>query len=460
MGRSAARPDTAPAAALAEGVLRTMFVSKLKTVTAGLCLMLGLLGGGTWALMNRATGGGEGPAARPAVADEDRNLIKVPSAVSGVLVLVGTEIKDGEKVPPEDTVTVEVDRQKKTYRRLKVGETVEAEQLLARVDDRVARNEVAVKEARLQVSEADLRAAVKTKEEAKKRFDALTKALAARAVAQEDFDAAKLTWERYVEEEIARRAQVAQAQRELETAQVLLSMHEVRSPVRGVVRAMYKQRGEGVHALEAVVGIQPQEKAAPAPVEKPRPARVEVPSPRDGILVLVGTEIKEGEQVPPEDTVTLKVGSEKKTYRRLAEGDTVEEGQLLAKVDDRLARADLAIKLARIEAAEADFMATRKTKEEAAKRLEVLKAQEARVRGSVSQEEMRAAQLAVDRYGEEENARKAAIVCARTDLASAQLVVEMHEIRSPVRGVIRTIYKQRGEGVKSLEPVMQLQIGK
>jgi multidrug resistance efflux pump len=176
--------------------------------------------------------------------------------------------------------------------------------------------------------------------------------------------------------------------------------------------------------------------------------------------VLVGTEIKEGEQVPPEDTVTLKVGNEKKTYRRLAEGDTVEEGQLLAKVDDRLARADLAIKLARVEAAEADLRAAAKTREEAQKRLEALRGQEARIRGSVGPEEIRAAQLAADRSTEEENARKAGVAQARLELAAAQVVVEMHEIRSPVRGVIRTIYKQRGEGVKSLDPVMQLQITK
>jgi multidrug resistance efflux pump len=138
----------------------------------------------------------------------------------------------------------------------------------------------------------------------------------------------------------------------------------------------------------------------------------------------------------------------------------VDEGQLLAKVDDRLARADLAIKLARVETAEADLRATRKTKEEAQKRLDALRLQAATVRGSVSKEEMRAAEMAVDRCDEEENARRAAIAQARTDLAGAQLVVEMHEIRSPVRGVIRTIYKQRGEGVKSLDPVLQLQISK
>jgi RNA polymerase sigma factor (sigma-70 family) len=459
-GRAAAGAVSPRAAALAEGVLKAMFASKLKYLAAVLCLALGVLGGGTWAILGRATGGAEGIVPRPAVADEDPTLIKLPSAVSGILVLVGTEVKEGEKVPAEDAVTLKVGKEERVCRRLKVGDTVEAEQLLARVDDRVARNEVAVKEARLQVSEADLRAAVKTKEEAKKRYDVLLKALAARAVAQEEVDAAKLTWDRYVEEENAKRAQVTQAQRELETAQVLLSMHEVRSPVRGVVKAIYKQRGEGVKALEPVVGIRQQEKGAAAPVERPRPARVEVPSEREGVLVLVGSEIKEGEKVPPEDTVTLKVGNEKKTYRRLAEGDLVEEGQLLAKVDDRLARADLAVKQARIDAAEADLRAAAKTREEALKRLESLQVQERRLKGTVIPEDLRAAQLAADRYAEEENARKAALTQARIELAAAQVVVEMHEVRSPVRGVVKVIYKQRGEGVKALEPMLQMQIVK
>ena len=40
---------------------------------------------------------------------------------------------------------------------------------------------------------------------------------------------------------------------------------------------------------------------------------------------------------------------------------------------------------------------------------------------------------------------------------AAQAIVEMYEIRSPVRGTVKAILKSRGEAVKSLETVVQIQ---
>ena len=44
------------------------------------------------------------------------------------------------------------------------------------------------------------------------------------------------------------------------------------------------------------------------------------------------------------------------------------------------------------------------------------------------------------------------------ELKQAQAIIEMHEIRSPARGVLRAIYKQPGEAVRSLEAVFLLQV--
>src|SRR5262249_38721991 len=64
--------------------------------------------------------------------------------------------------------------------------------------------------------------------------------------------------------------------------------------------------------------------------------RQEVPSQRDGVLLFVGTEVKPGEQVGPDRLIIVKRGDQETRYRRLKEGDTVEAGQLVALLDDRL----------------------------------------------------------------------------------------------------------------------------
>src|SRR5262249_30233736 len=80
-----------------------------------------------------------------------------------------------------------------------------------------------------------------------------------------------------------------------------------------------------------------------------------VPSQHDGILLMVGTEIKDGEKVPEDQVVSVKIGGETRKYRKLREGDAVEEGQLLGLVDDTLAREELAIKKAKLDAAKAEL---------------------------------------------------------------------------------------------------------
>src|SRR5262245_9366961 len=79
---------------------------------------------------------------------------------------------------------------------------------------------------------------------------------------------------------------------------------------------------------------------------------VRVPSPQDGILYAIGTEFKKGAPWPK---FQLGVGKEARTFRRLRVGDKVEAGQMLAQLDDRLARNEVALKKARLSAAEEEF---------------------------------------------------------------------------------------------------------
>jgi multidrug resistance efflux pump len=139
-------------------------------------------------------------------------------------------------------------------------------------------------------------------------------------------------------------------------------------------------------------------------------------------------------------------------------GDKVEKGQLLGRIDDRLARDELASRKLKLTAAEADQQASVKTRDEAEQRYTTLIELNKKLNVAPAFEEVRAAKLTWDRYFFEEIAKKAAVDAAKVDIRQAQTLVDMHEIRSPVRGVIRSINFHPGEAVKNLETVFLLRI--
>ncbi len=233
----------------------------------------------------------------------------------------------------------------------------------------------------------------------------------------------------------------------------------------------------------------------------------DVPSQRDGVLLYVATEIKPGEVVPPDRLLPVtemfpyveikpdeKVpveeqvkivdpdgdGKQTKLCRRLGEtekvdanqviiatlqrqlkkldvGDEVHEGQLLAMVDPQLAVDDFYSKKTKVEAAKADWQASIKTRDEANQRYAtMLRLRDGIVKNTVSEEDVRGAKLTYDRYYFEEIAKKEAIKQTGSDLNQALTVLKMHEIRSKVNGVVKSINKYRGEAVKAGEQVLVL----
>jgi RNA polymerase sigma factor (sigma-70 family) len=251
---------SAHSAALAEGVMRTMWLTKLK-IAAAVLLAAGMIGiGAGGATYRTLAAGGPNADAESAAANRSicRDRVEVPSQRDGVLLVIGTEIKPGEKVPPDQVVVVKIGDEQTKYRRLREGDRVEEGQLLARVDDALARDEAASKKAAVDAARAEWEASAKTRDEALERFKTLEKLLKGTApgtVSMEDVRAAKLTYDRYFYEEISKKAAIARAEAELRQAQTVLRMHEIRSPVRGVIRDIYKNRGEAVRALEPVVQI-------------------------------------------------------------------------------------------------------------------------------------------------------------------------------------------------------------
>jgi RNA polymerase sigma factor (sigma-70 family) len=267
---AADRAAPSPAVALAEGVVRNMFLNRLKTAAA-VALALGILAAGVgWAAHRpsadtpAAPPAGTAVVARPAPASspapeapgKPRNWMEVPSQRDGVLLVIGTEIKKGEAVPPDRIATVKVGGELKKYRRLKVGDKVEVGQLLARVDDRLALDELAIKRQKLIAAMADLRAAETTATEAEQRFAQVTALARTRVVSAEEVRGAKLSWERHKQGVVGKQAGVEVARLEARQAQTIVELYEVRSQVRGTVTAIYKRPGEAVKALEPFIRIQ------------------------------------------------------------------------------------------------------------------------------------------------------------------------------------------------------------
>jgi serine/threonine protein kinase/Flp pilus assembly protein TadD/biotin carboxyl carrier protein len=210
---------------------------------------------------------------------------------------------------------------------------------------------------------------------------------------------------------------------------------------------------ESLAAYRMALGLQPAPAAVPGlPALGPT---LEVRSPRHGILLVLGTEVAQGEKVGPDRLVAALVGGRVKTYRCLEVGDVVEAGQLLARLDDRRALAELAVRQNKAAAALANLAAARAAQTEAEDRCQ--RALRLRGKKGVSQEELARALLARDRAARETEVSKAELEAARDEVKQAQAILGLHEIRSPIRGVVKCIYNRPGEAVRSLQRVLGIQ---
>lgn len=182
--------------------------------------------------------------------------------------------------------------------------------------------------------------------------------------------------------------------------------------------------------------------------------KTELSSQREGVLLYIGRPIEPGEKVSAGRLDTYFFGGKNHEYRRLKEGDIVEVNDILGRIDDRLALDEQDTKEAKLQAAKADLVVSEKTRDEAKARLDTQV--DLWKRKATSLEELRGAQLAVDKYKGEVVSKAMAIKVAEAELKQTKTVVAFHEIRSKIRGQVKAIYKRKGEEVKNLEPILLL----
>jgi WD40 repeat protein len=163
---------------------------------------------------------------------------------------------------------------------------------------------------------------------------------------------------------------------------------------------------------------------------------------------------REGDRLDPGK---LKILPETRLFRKLKQGDRVQKGDLLALVNPALAFDDLMVKSAKLDAAEAEMYASVKTRDEAERRYYRDRNLRATSPGTVSEDELRASELAWQRYSEEVKAKTAAISSAQQELNEAITVLKLHEVRALTDGTVRQLYKNTGDAAKYLDGVLQLQ---
>ncbi len=169
--------------------------------------------------------------------------------------------KAGDELTPGPLV---VARQKLKFRPLKVGDRVREGEALALVGADTTVEALEIKLARLEGAEGEYRTAEATRRKALRLVEALDKVRRPsrhHCMSDDEFRAARLTFDRYRAEAVAKDAGVKAARAELLAALEALDRRLIRAPFAGRVTALARHRGEVVKEGEAVVQIE----SAPPP---------------------------------------------------------------------------------------------------------------------------------------------------------------------------------------------------
>jgi WD40 repeat protein len=136
------------------------------------------------------------------------------------------------------------------FRKLKEQDLVEKGEMLALINPELAITELRNKHIKLDAAEADRQSSANTRDEAITRRTVLEQMQARTplSVSPEEMRGAQLNVVRYTQEEIAKRAQVRAAEFDVIAAMKVVTLHEVRAAMSGMVKTINKNRGDSVKA--------------------------------------------------------------------------------------------------------------------------------------------------------------------------------------------------------------------
>jgi multidrug resistance efflux pump len=135
-------------------------------------------------------------------------------------------------------------------------------------------------------------------------------------------------------------------------------------------------------------------------------------------------------------------------------GSRVKKGELLARLDPRLAEMERDLEIAKLDAARVDVATATKTCAEAKRRYDVYLSFRDRC-GSF--EELRGTELTYLRYKSELACKQQAVKLAELEYKRSRFILELSEVRAPADGVVRKLLKRNGAAVKAWETVILLE---
>lgn len=445
---------------LAHGVITSMFLAKVRIV-AGVALFI-LAGAGVATLtgpreigagsVQAASGDTAGNGTRSVPATKEANLVSIVSPMDGVFQLAEVEKAVQGTVTfgkPVNKTQTNLDR---VHRKLHIGDHVRKGDLLAYVYSQESLNEI-------KKAEAELKIAVVKQEQAarlQQNLDVLINHEVVKPDAVKELTSAKKRFNQELEKSTAA---VEAARWQVDKSRKKFEKYPMSSTVSGIIHEILATEGKVVTKNEVVFVIRPnseEEVVAPKPAEV-SPDLVRVASPREGLILAIGTEIKEGDKVPADRVEEVKSGNTTRRFRILREGDAVQKGQVLVQLDDRLSRIDIGIKQAKIESAEAEAVASEKTRDEAYQRYLTQERKYKESNKATSLEDLRGSKLTHERYKQEVVGKKANVKVAQLEVEQARAIADMYAIRSPVMGVVKKIEIHPGEAVKALETVLVIE---
>lgn len=150
-------------------------------------------------------------------------------------------------------------QERRTVRKLQVGDWVKRDQLLAQINSAKATDDVSVKIAKLAAVKRQEEAAYKTKTEYGRRlknYEGINRKQPG-SIPTDTLMETQLQFVKSEAEERVKQAEGIEAQRTLNAAVTDLKMHEVRSAIDGMIKAIYKNhQGDAIKPYESIMRIE------------------------------------------------------------------------------------------------------------------------------------------------------------------------------------------------------------
>ncbi|MBI2803618.1 MAG: hypothetical protein HYX68_01375 [Planctomycetes bacterium] len=195
----------------------------------------------------------------------------------------------------------------------------------------------------------------------------------------------------------------------------------------------------------------------------------EVPSLVNGRVLFIGEQVDDAAVLAagstafvaePYYSATIHAGNDKfvKFYRRIYEGETIRQNQMLAMIEPAEALGEVLVRIAKVNGAIAEHEAS--VQGELEGRVRYVRAIKLWEAGAMSDEEFGSHKLTYFKLKYEKDSKYHLLQVAEEEKKQADIKLRMHEIRAvlPYKlATVKTILRQRGYAVKQLDPVMIVQ---